>query len=179
MNYFKLKLKRFLMKKITLILATIFVVTVGYSQKIGHMNAGNLMAQMPEVAKADSVVKIYQKDLTLKGDTLAKAFEKEYKAFVDAYNAGTLSSVEAQKRQEYLQKQQNLLQTYAQDSDNKVATLRQQLLQPIIAKMDDAIRAVAKENSYTIIFDTSAGSTLFAQDSDDITSMVKKKLGMN
>ena len=48
-----------------------------------------------------------------------------------------------------------------------------------MGKLEDAIRAVAKENGYSVIFDTSTGSTLYAAEGDDITPLVKKKLNLN
>ncbi|MBC7774905.1 MAG: OmpH family outer membrane protein, partial [Phycisphaerae bacterium] len=39
-------------------------------------------------------------------------------------------------------------------------------------------KAVAKENGYAMVFDTSTGAMLFASDSDDLTELVKKKLGL-
>jgi outer membrane protein len=167
------------MKKFVLSLFISALFSITYAQKIGHMNSGNFLSLLPETAKADSVIKIYHSDLMLKGDTLAKVFETEYKAFVEAYNAGTLSAQQTQKRQEYLQKQQQLLQTYAQDAEEKVGILRKQLLQPILIKLDEALKDIAKENGYEMIFDTSVGTTLFAQEGDDVTPLVKKKMGIN
>lgn len=163
------------MKKTIFIIALFLGAIVSNAQKIGHMNSGNFLAQLPEVARADSGLVLYQKDLMLTGDTLAKAFEVEYKVFVEAYNAGTLSQQQTQKRQAELQKQQQTLQSYAQQVDERVANLRRQLLQPILTKLDEAIRAIAKENGYSFIFDTSTGGSLFAAESDDVTPLVKKK----
>ncbi len=167
------------MRKITLLaivlMSTIFTIQ---AQKIGHMNSGNLLAEMPETGRADSVLVIYQKQLAMKGDTLAKAFESEYKAFMGANNAGTLSKAQAQKRQEALQKQQQYLQGYSQDMEQKVGILRKQLLQPILGRLDAAIQNVGKEGKYEFILDTSSGSALFANETFDVTALVKQKLNL-
>ena len=110
--------------------------------------------------------------------SFCKAFETEYKAFVEAYNAGTLSQIQIQKRQEDLKKKQEMLQNYAQEIDQRIANLRRQLLQPILAKLDEALAAIGKEGGYQAIFDSSTGSTLFASESDDVSELVKKKLGL-
>ncbi len=152
--------------------------TVGNAQKLGHINLGNLLSEMPEAARADSTLVLYQKQESLKGDSIAVLFQKEYKVFVEAYNAGTLSATQTQKRQEELQKQQQIIQAYANDVQQKVEILRKQLLQPLLNRLDDAIRAIGAENGYTAIFDTSGGSLLYAQESEDVTPLVKKKLGI-
>jgi outer membrane protein len=148
------------------------------AQKIGHLNSGNILALMPDAAKADSGLVIYRNELVAKGDSAGKAFEKEYKAFVEAYNAGTLAQIQIQKKQEELQNAQKVLQNYAQEIDQRIANLRRQLLQPILVKLDEAVHAVGKEGGYQAIFDSSTGSTLFAQESDDVSAQVKAKLGL-
>jgi outer membrane protein len=55
---------------------------------------------------------------------------------------------------------------------------KEELYSPIIKKAEDAINQIAKEKSYSYIFDTSVGAVLFAQDSDDILPIVKTKLGL-
>ena len=148
------------------------------AQKLGFLNSRNLLVEMPEVAKSDSILILYQKQLSVQGDSMGKAFQEEYKTFAAAYQGGTLPAVQLQKRQEDLQKKQTALQTFAKDSEQKMAILRKQLLQPILAKMDDAIRAIGKDGQYSMIFDTSVGDTLYAQDGIDIAPMVRQKLGL-
>jgi outer membrane protein len=41
-----------------------------------------------------------------------------------------------------------------------------------------AIEQVAKENGYTYIFDTSVGAVLYWEESDNVLSLVKKKLNL-
>jgi outer membrane protein len=47
-----------------------------------------------------------------------------------------------------------------------------------LKKAEEAINSVAKENKFSYIFDASAGTLLYAQDSDDVMPMVKTKLGL-
>jgi outer membrane protein len=165
--------------KIALFCALFFTMMgAANAQKIGHTNAGNLLALMPEAAKADSVLVIFRNEKMMKGDSMGKLFEREYKAFVEAYNAGTVSAANAKKKQEELQKAQQFLQNYGKSMEEDLGILRRQLLQPLVGKLDDAIRAIGKEGNYQVIFDTSNGSALFAAESDDITALVKAKLGL-
>ena len=70
------------------------------------------------------------------------------------------------------------IQVYQQNAQQKLQEKEKELLQPIIDRAKQAISDVAKENGYSYIFDTSAGTLLYQQDSDDIFSLVKKKLGL-
>lgn len=47
---------------------------------------------------------------------------------------------------------------------------------PILQKANDGIKAVAKANGYTYIFDSGAGSILFAEESDDVLPLLKAHL---
>ena len=53
-----------------------------------------------------------------------------------------------------------------------------ELISPVFEKAQSAIDAVAKESGFTYVFDTSKGVVLFANDSEDILTLVKKKLGI-
>ena len=54
----------------------------------------------------------------------------------------------------------------------------QETLQPILDKVNNIIKQVAVENQFTYIFDSSAGILLYAQESMDVTTLVKTKLGI-
>ena len=146
--------------------------------KYGHMNLGNLLEMLPETKKATDDLKIFSDKFTAKDDSLTKSFQAAYAKLEEEYNAGLLTPVVAQQRQAELQKQQEFIQKFEEDAQNQVTAKRQELLQPILKKVEDAIKAVAAENGYLMIFDTSVGVMLFAAESEDVTSRVKKKLGL-
>ena len=52
------------------------------------------------------------------------------------------------------------------------------MLEPILQKARNAINEVAEEGKYTYIFDKSMGTLLYAEESENIISQVKKKLGL-
>lgn len=146
--------------------------------KYGHMNLGNLLESMPETKKANEDLKVFADKLAAKDDSLTKAFQADYTKLEKEYNDGLLTPVQAQQRQAELQKQQEFIQKFEQDAQQQVAAKREELLKPILTRVEDAVKAIATENSYLMIFDTSSGAFLFAADADDVSPLVKKKLGM-
>lgn len=167
--------------KIALAVITLSVTAqnvVAQAQKIGHLNTGNLLEQMPEVALADSTLRLEQKRLLAVGDSLAQVFEKEYKVYEDASKAGTLSGIESQKRQQMLAGMQQELQTYEELMNQKLQQTRGQLLAPILTKVDAAIQAIGKEGGYAYIIDVSKGDALYVDEAEDIMPKVKAKLGL-
>jgi len=53
-----------------------------------------------------------------------------------------------------------------------------ELVQPILTKLEAAIKAVAEENQFQFIFDQGTQAILFAEQSTDVSSLVKAKLGI-
>lgn len=147
--------------------------------KYGHMNLGNLLEMLPDTKKANDDLKVYADKLGAIDDSLGRSLQAAAEFLQKEYDAGNLTPVQAQQKQGELQKKQEELQKFEQDANQMVTAKREELLKPILTKVDEAIKAVAKENGYAMIFDTSTGSMLFAADTDDVTALVKKKLGIN
>lgn len=148
------------------------------SAKYGHMNLGNLLEEMPDTKKANADLKAFADKLTAKDDSLTKAFQVSYSKLEQEYSQGLLTPVQVESRKAELQKQQEEIQKFEQEAQQQIGNRREELLRPILQRVEDQIKAVAKENNYLMIFDTSSGAMLFANESEDITALVKKKLGM-
>lgn len=146
--------------------------------KYGHMNLGNLLEMLPDTKKATDDLKVYADKLSAQDDSLTKAFQAAVTTYQTAYQSGTLTPVQAQTREAELQKEQEAIQKFEQDAQQMVTAKREELLKPILTRIDEAIKAVAKENQYLMIFDTSSGSMLFAAETEDVTALVKKKMGI-
>ena len=147
------------------------------AQKFGHVNSALIIQSHPKVITANAELETFRKSVMDPFEAKAKAFESKATFFQEEMTAGTLSKVTAQTRQEELQKEQQDLTTEQQQIEFSIMQKREQLLQPILSEVDSIIQTIGKEGSYTIIFDTSVqGALLFAQESEDITEVVKSKI---
>jgi len=147
------------------------------AQKFGHLNSAQLIEVHPKVAPANTELEGFRKSVMDPFAEKAKGFESRYMFFMEEVNAGTLSKVTAQTRQQELQKEQQDLQTEEQQIEFSILQKREQLLQPILAEIDTIIQAIGKEGNYTFIFDTSVtGALLFAEESENLTETVKAKI---
>ncbi len=147
-------------------------------QKFGHLNSGNLLELMPEVKLANDSLKMFGELMGARRDAMGKNFQAAVEAYQKDVAAGTLTPLQAQARETDLQKMQSEGQQFEQSQQEITNLRRQQLLDPILTKVDIAIKAVGKEGAFAMIFDTSTGATLFAMDSEDLMPLVKKKLGI-
>ena len=165
-----------------LLLAIIMMIGTGaglQAQKFGHMNSQLLLVEMPEVKSADSQLETYQKQLLAKGEQMVQSFQTKYQAYEQEAQSGKLSPLQMQTKESELQKELEAIQAYEQDVQNKLATKRAELYQPLLDRVKAVIDKIGKENGYTMIFDTSvAGTIVFAEETEDVTAMVKAQLGM-
>jgi outer membrane protein len=147
------------------------------AQKFGHVNSAQLIEVHPKVSEAAGELEIFRKSMVEPFEAKAKSFESKYLFFLEEVNAGTLSKVSAQTRQQELLKEQQALNTEEQQIQFAIYQKREQLLQPILADVDSLIQTIGKESAYTMIFDTSvAGALLFANESEDLTETVKGRM---
>jgi len=167
---------------ITMFLALVLGASTLYSQepapKYGHMNLGNLLEELPATKTANAALKTVGDSLTVIGDSLGRKFEADYLKLETDYNSGTLTPVAFEQRKQELQQQQTALQAYEEGAQKLIEAKRNELLGPILQQVEAAIKAVAEENGFLMIFDVSSGSMLYASETEDVSSMVKKKLGL-
>ena len=76
-------------------------------------------------------------------------------------------------------KREKEIAKFEQDMVKQIQDKRNELLQPIYDKVNAAIKSVATENGYTFIFDVGSGAILYAEESADVSALVKAKLGLN
>lgn len=168
------------MKKITLILTLSLAVIAGaVAQKYGHCNFGSLVSAMPGTKQADSELEAYQKQLVSKGEEMATAFQQKVSEYYQDSQSGEYTPKALAEREQALQKEQQDILNYEQEVTQKLSEKRDELLGPLVEQVRAAIAKVAKDNGYTMIFDTSVfNAVLFADDTVDITDKVKAELGI-
>jgi outer membrane protein len=170
------------MKKFQYLIVFLFVAfatQMSFGQKFGHVNSGNLMVLLPEVAQADSSLALYRDSLFQVGQAKAQDLEKKVKEFLAKRSAGEMTPKQEQEEGSKLQQEEQALGAYEQEIRARVQAKREQLLSPILERVNDAIQAVGKENNYTMIFDTSIPNTvLFVEETDNVLPLVATKLGI-
>jgi outer membrane protein len=149
------------------------------AQKYGYLNFGNLIIELPETAEADKKMEAFQKEILSKGESMANAFQEKVNAYVAEVQKGMMAPAEQQRREAALQKERDDILSYEDDMQEKVQAKRQELLQPIVDKIQKALDAIGKEKGYAMIFDSGAFNTLlFVDESDDLAPLVRQKLGL-
>ena len=171
-----------MMKKIfkmgVLAAALLCVSTAVQAQKFGYINSAEILAGMPKVKQMQSNLESFGKQLQKKGQQMVAEYQTKEQEAIQKEERGEVSPMQKQTLLQELQtKQQEILQ-YEQEMQQKIAQKEQELLEPILEEVNNAIKAVASENKYTYIFDAGSGAILYADESTNVSSLVKAKLGI-
>jgi outer membrane protein len=168
-----------MMKNLFLIsLLTLAVSTAISAQKIGHLDSQSLLSDMPEVRGAESNLEAFQAQLTKRGEKMITDFQRKYQELAQKEQAGEIAPKALEEATRKLKEDEAKIQAYEQEMQQKVVERRDELLQPILDRVNAAIEEVSKEKGYDYIIDLSSGTILFADDQFDITEQVREKLGM-
>ncbi|MGK2860402.1 MAG: OmpH family outer membrane protein [Chitinophagaceae bacterium] len=143
--------------------------------KIGYIDAETILYLMPEAAKIDSLVRLYQEDTVGKEySSLLATYTYKDSIYRDSLHPAP-SAVKEQIGKELGQLVQTL-QNWQQIAQEAVQNKQSQLLAPVMKKIQDAINAVAKEKGYTHVL--SRESIIVAPDTDNLLQPVAKKLNV-
>ena len=165
------------MKKLILVsfLAFLSISTIGQN-KFGYIDSSELLSIMPEKKTAETELQDFAKSL----ESQLSAMQGEYQASVQDYqtNEATYTDLVKQDKIAEIQGLEQRIQAFQQNAQNALQQKEQELLEPILSKARTAIEDVAKEGKFTYIFDSSMGSILYAEESENIMALVKKELGL-
>jgi len=163
----------------TTLLAMLMITAVSMNaQKFGFVNSAQLLSELPAVKSAESELETFQKQLMSSGEAMVKKLDAKIQAYSKEAQEGLLSQVQMQKKEEELAAEQQKIQAYEVEVQNKILKKREDLYAPILDKVKVAIEAVGADGSYTMIFDSSGGTILHANDSENVMAKVKAKLGI-
>lgn len=163
-------------KALAVILALTATGAMAQTLKFGHINSTQLLSLMPETKAADSTLQKFGASL----ESQLKTMTNEYQTKINDYqaNSGTMAEPVKEARVREINEIEQRIQDFQETAQQSMQKKKEEVYTPIIKKAEEAIKKVAKDKSYSYIFDTSAGMVLFAQESDDIMPLVKSQLGL-
>ena len=163
------------MKKITfLVLISLITLSTFSQNKFGYIDSQELLMLMPERKNAESEVQNFAKSL----ESQLAAMTAEYQESVQDYQLNEASYTDLIKQDKIAEITglEQRIQAFQQNAQQSLQKKEQELLEPILSKARSAIEEVAVEGNFTYIFDKSVGSILYAKESENVLSLVKKKL---
>lgn len=168
-------MKKFL--QITLVAVMLFAASAtATAQNFAYVNSAEILAALPSMKAAESNLEALQKQLQKQGQNMVQKFQADLKILQDQAEAGDLTPKQQQEESAKMEARQQEIAQFEQKMIADLQEKRAELLKPIYDSINEAIEAVAKEKGYQLIFDQQV--LLFSEESLDVSSLVKAKLGM-
>ena len=170
------------MKKIvnlSLISAFLFACIPANSQdlKFGHVNSQELLMAMPESDSAQAKIEKLAADYEQQLEEMRVELNKKYDDYLT--NRDKYTDLIRQTKEADITEMQQRIANFEQVAQQDLQQQQQQLIQPVIAKANNAIKEVAEENGFVYVFDVSRGNPVyFSKKSIDILPLVRTKLGL-
>jgi outer membrane protein len=162
------------MKKMILMLALVLPM-IASAQKIGHVSSQEIMAVMPETKKMaerlDSLQNVYETQLA----NMQEEFNKKLTEFQQ--QQATMTAGVREFRQQELAEMEQRTQMFYQTVQKELQAKQVEFLQPVQAKLLEAIKKVGEAQGCTYVMDK-AGMLYIASDALDLTAPVKAELGI-
>jgi outer membrane protein len=145
--------------------------------KFGHIDSRELLLSMPESDSAQAKMQKLSEDYQQQLEEMNVELNKKYDNYLQ--NRDTYTELIRQTKEADIQEMQQRIGNFEQMAQQDLQAQQQQVMQPILEKANNAVKAVAQENGFIYIFDTGSGNPVYwSEKSIDILPLVKTKLGI-
>lgn len=160
----------------------IFAQSTAGTGKIAYTSVNYILMNLPEG-------KVIQNQLEVTKAQLDKALQETVKEFQDKYeayqkNGPSMTEVIRADKEKELTNLQNRLQEMQTNAQQSLGVKQQQLMEPLLNKVNEAIQAVGKENGFLYIINMDGGEgnpTILYTSSEEnnASDLILKKLGVD
>lgn len=165
------------MKKILVFaVAALAAISVSAQTKIGHVNFTELYQLMPEADEARATMQAASKEAEETIQGMAEELQTKYQQYQQKSSSWTAAIKEAKEQE--LNDINNRIQQFQQTVQQELQQQQNQLMNPIIAKAQEAVKKLAKEKGITAVFDS--GSAIYFDEAQtiDLTKEARTALGI-
>lgn len=165
--------------KIICMTATLALATAVNAQdlKFAHVDTQKLLTDYPEKIAAETQLQDEAKKLQDQLKAMNTDLQQKYDEYMSKRDS--LPDLIRATKEKEIQDADQRIQSYQQMAQQSLAQKEQQLLAPIIEKVQKVINEVGAENNFIYIFDISSQVILYhSEQSIDATPLIKAKLGM-
>ena len=168
-----------MLKKIALVMLLILPMGVfAQNLKFGHVNASEIIPEMPEFKKAQTDLQTLEKKYSDDLKRTQTEFNRKYQEFQQQVDS--LPQNIAERRQKELYEMQQKQEEFQQEAYQAMQKAQTDMLAPVYKKLDDAIKAVGAAEGVVYIFDLARTAIPYVSDTQSInlTPKVKTRLGL-
>jgi len=163
---------------INIIIGSLILSTFVFADvKIGYIDSNEIMTKFEEVRQVQVTLEKEQRKLQAEMENLIQQLDS-LKQEYDRQRLLMSDSRRQEKEQELVRSEQQI-QKFQMDKfgpEGEIYRKQNQLLKPVLAKVDEAIQAVGKRQQYDYIMDAVGGAIVYALDSNNLTEDVIEEL---
>lgn len=149
-------------------------VPVSAQQKIAYLDSRRILQEAPGAAEARTAIQTemqsFQRRLTALQDSLGKVMQDYQQRSL------TLSPDARRTEEQRVAAKQRELEAQAEQLQLEANTKQNDLMQPVMDRVEAAIEAIRKEGGYAIIFDAASAAMVSADTTLDLTTQVINRL---
>ena len=142
--------------------------------KIGYINSQVIIAEDPAATAAQEQ---FQREM-VPFESELRGLETDIANLIARYQAQqiTLTANARRTRQDEIAQKQQAYQERMAQLEAEAARRQQELVQPIMERINNIIQEIRSDGSYTFIFDVAGGGLIAADESFDLTGDVQERL---
>lgn len=153
------------MKNLLVIIVAVSFFFLGsffYEQKLAHINSQELLQVMPERDSAMKSMQLFAEEIRNNLEEIEVEYNNKLEAYLKLKSDSTTSLSKLKDKEEELAFLQQRYQTFQANSQNEIQAKEAELIQPILDKVNKAIKATADEKGILYVFDQGAGAIAYA-----------------
>ncbi|MEZ5064158.1 MAG: OmpH family outer membrane protein [bacterium] len=175
-------MKRFTPVLAALTLAASLAGPATAQDRIGFANLEVILAYMPDAKTVNDQLDSYQRELGKQLETKQSYAQQKFAEYQDAKSAGVASEAKITEMETELQRLDREIRQAAQNADEKMLTRRNELMEPIVEKLQKTIEIVAKAEGYTVVVNGVDGAgtsiVLYGPEDRDLTKKILQEMGV-
>ena len=167
------------MRKLTFLLLILSLSIISMAQKFAYVDTDYILKSIPTYESAQEQLQIMSNDWQAEIEVKYAEIEKLYKEF-QAEKVLLTEDMKTKREDEILQNERIVkdLQKKYFGAEGDLFRKRKELIEPIQTDIFNAIKEIAADGNYAIIFDAAGGSNfLYSDPKYDKSDMVLEKLG--
>ncbi|MFO8000004.1 MAG: OmpH family outer membrane protein [Marinilabilia sp.] len=142
--------------------------------KFGHLDVQGFISELPEKQAADRELRSEAEQLQSQLQVMRQELDEKYSNYMEQRDS--MSKLIRSTREKEIQDYDQRIQNFNKMAQESLSEKEEELLQPVIEKVERAIEMVGEEEGFIYIFDVSSDMILYNSDqSVDCEDMVKEK----
>ncbi len=147
------------------------------AQKVGHLDSSKLLEGLPEYTQANEQITSLRSNLEGQYNSKVTSIQTKVQDLEKKYAEGTITPMALEQERQALAAEEQGIAQFETTAQQQVMNKQNELLTPILDKVQNAIKTFAEEEGYSYIFDsTLGGPLLFTLPSVDVYDQIKSRL---